>query len=107
MIPATMRVTAKSAGSIATASATVVTFNIGEPTTNASTNWVDAPPRTSDGAIIEEQQEQNGCGSANNAPPNEPARPRRRKSAHDAGRAVSAKPEIRMPSSVACQTVSR
>jgi len=38
MIPATMRVTAKSAGSIATASATVVTFNIGEPTTNASTN---------------------------------------------------------------------
>ena len=45
-------------GSIAKARMIVVTFSIGAPITNATTNCVDAPRRTNDGASVDEQHEQ-------------------------------------------------
>src|SRR5436189_210367 len=60
-----MRVTANSTGSSATARMIVVMLSIGAPMTNDRMKFVDAPRRTNDGAITEEQHEQNGCGSAN------------------------------------------
>ena len=77
--PATMRVTANGAGKSASASTIVVTFSIGAPTTNESRKLVEAPRRTNDGAITDEQHEQNGCGSANKAPSTEPLKPVRTK----------------------------
>ena len=106
--PATTRVTANGAGRSANASTIVVTFSIGAPTTNESRKFVEAPRRANDGAITDEQQEQNGCGSANSAPNSEPVKPSRTKyGLKYTGRIVSASPEIRIPSIVACQTLNR
>src|SRR5438034_7381841 len=108
MTPATMRAIANGAGSRATARTIVVTFNIGAPTTNESRKFVEAPWRANDGAITDEQQEQNGCGSANSAPTSDPLNPGRAKYGFRySGRIVSARPEIRMPIIVACQTFNR
>src|SRR6187402_3749970 len=70
--PATIRVAAKGSGRSTSARAIVVMFNIGAPRMNESRNVVDAPRRTSDGAMTDEQHEQNGWGSANSAPNSDP-----------------------------------
>ena len=77
-MPATMRVIANGAGRSVSARSIVVTFSIGAPTMNESRNVVDAPPRTNEGAMTDEQHEQNGCGSANVAPKSDPVNPGRR-----------------------------
>src|SRR5262249_12946472 len=103
-----MRVIAKRAGRSASARVMVVTFSIGAPMTNDSKKLVDAPRRSKDGAITDEQHEQSGCGSAKSAPSTDPVKPVRTKyGLKYAGRTVSARPEMRMPSIMACQTFSR
>src|SRR5262245_66151481 len=77
--PATTRVTANGAGRSANARTMVVTFSIGAPTTNESTKFVEAPRPANDGAITDEQHEQNGCGRANSAPRSDPVKPVRTK----------------------------
>ena len=64
-------------GRRANASSIVVTFSIGAPMMNDSRKVVEAPRRTNDGAITDEQQEQKGCGKANIAPNTDPVNPPR------------------------------
>ena len=58
--------------------------------------------------MTDEQHEQNGCGNANIAPNNVPVKPPRvQYSFRYMGRIDSVRPEMRIPSMVACQTLSR
>src|SRR5688500_8708958 len=107
-MPATIRVIANGAGRSVSARRMVGTLSISAPMINASRHAVEAPQRTNEGAMTDEQKEQNGCGSANAAPKSEPVNPGRLTyDSKYAGSTVRARPDNRIPSIVACQTFSR